>query len=127
MSDPLELFLKDLLAGTNADEVTITDDNASAENPLPNLLMMDTSEISLSLSSLQNSSSSLDSMTSSGSSRWDSMPNTRGDSYKAKLERIPKMPRRSLEEKESDFSEVKNTVKWNDSDTSSFTYHNTSR
>ena len=104
MSDPLEVFMKDLLRETKAGNVIITEDNASADLPLPNLMWMHasaSSEMSMSVSSLQNSSSSLDSMTSSSGSRWDSIPSIGGaccKQKKAKRERIPSIPRRSKEE-----------------------------
>ena len=100
MSDALEVFLRGLLAEVNANSVKIEEDNASMEMPPPNLLWMQsssTSEMSLSFSSLQqNSSASLDSLTSSRSSRWDSIPNIGGEQHKEKRD-APSMPRRSLE------------------------------
>ena len=104
MSGPMEMFLKRLMAETNADNVTIEEDNASAEMPVPNLLFLhssSSSDVSISFSSFQNSSStSLDSFTGSRSSRWDSIPSIDGDRNKEKRERIPSIPRRSLEEKD---------------------------
>ncbi|CAB9500769.1 expressed unknown protein [Seminavis robusta] len=103
MSDPLERFLRDLLRENNAGDVTIADDNASTQTPLPMLRHLSasvSSDLSMSISSLQeNSSTSLDSMLSSSGSRWDSIPSI--GNQKPKKERIPCMPRRSLD-RESD-------------------------
>lgn len=112
MNEPLGLFLKELMREAKlGNNVTITDDNASPEIPLPSLMRFDASTMSpndsMSLSMFQTSSSSLDSVLSTGSqrslgtssSRWDSIPNMDGSSErKAKRERIPRVPRRSMDE-----------------------------
>jgi hypothetical protein len=104
MGHPLEVFMKHLLRETKAGEVAITEDNASSEMPVPNLMLMsDTASTELIMSSSlleeNSSSSSLDTMlNSSGGSRWDSVPSMGAcEQKKKKRERIPSIPRRSTE------------------------------
>lgn len=100
MTDPLELFFKDLLVENNADctDVIIAFDNASPELPLKALLQKRTRDDE----SFNWSFTSIDSR----SSRWDSIPNLGGTtpshdsndgSSKAKREGVPSLPRRTLE------------------------------
>ena len=109
MTNPLGLFLKDLIAENNADtsNVTFAFDNASPELPLKSLLRNNRKNYDDENWSCfgQHSAMSLDSMMSadSRSSRWDSIPNLGSNtsksniSVKAKREGTPSLPRRTSE------------------------------